>query len=457
VGDSTTTTLNLQVGQSSDDCHRELGSDAWDLTVVNANAGDLSSSNYDYSMGMRFTGATIGQGDTIDAASIQLRAAIIAGTIPTTYIEGEDADDAATFTTSANYDGRARTSAVSWTPGAWVDNTWYTSSELKTLLQAIVNRGGWAGDGVVFFWRYDVLGWGGVQKVIGADNYDATDTTWAAKLDLDYTAGGAGVTVLAALATASALSPVAIALTGLAVVAVLSTATALSYAAGHINTVVAQVSTATALSPASSVSGQAIIGAVLATATGLSYAATVIIGGGITVAAVLATATALSFEATLSLGATISAILSTATAKSYDATVLTGMLVLAVISTATAKSWDSAFVGGATVAASLSTATAKSWDAAVLLGNTVIAALPAATARSWEAVINPGATIAAALSTASALALTAIAFVTGRLLLRAGDASGKRPDTVHGSARVAPPPIGHASIDTPQDEGSGRQ
>ena len=336
---------------------------------------------------MRFTGATIGQGDTIDAASIQLRAAIIAGTIPTTYIEGEDADDAATFTTSANYDGRARTSAVSWTPGAWVDNTWYTSSELKTLLQAIVNRGGWAGDGVVFFWRYDVLGWGGVQKVIGADNYDA-DTTWAAKLDLDYTAGGAGVTVLAALATASALGPAAVIQTGLLVAGALATATALALAAKHVNTIPAAVATASAKSYDATIVTAANIAAALATATAKSYAATIVAGDTV-IQAAIATASALAYAATHI--NTIPAAVSTATATSLAATVSGVAVIAGALATATARSWDATVSGAALIAAALATATAK----------------------SYAAVINPGATIAGALARATALAHKATLVIDG--------------------------------------------
>ena len=128
---------------------------------------------------MRFTGVTIGQGDTVDAATLQFRAWLLSGSIPTTYIEAEDVDDAATFSTEGDFDGRARTAAVSWTPGAWVDNTWYTTSELKTILQTVVDRASFAGAGVVFFWR-DTSGWGGTQARIKADSWNAS-SAWAAK------------------------------------------------------------------------------------------------------------------------------------------------------------------------------------------------------------------------------------------------------------------------------------
>ena len=147
------TTLNLQVGASADDCHRRVVSLQWSLTWTTISAGDYNSVTYDEMGGIRFTGVTIGQGDTVDAATLQFRAGLLAGVIPTTYIEAEDVDDAATFSTAGDYTGRARTAAVSWTPGAWVDDTWYTTSELKTILQTVVDRASFAGAGVVFFWQ----------------------------------------------------------------------------------------------------------------------------------------------------------------------------------------------------------------------------------------------------------------------------------------------------------------
>jgi len=246
-----------------------------------------------------------------------------------------------------------------------------------------------------------------------------------------------GVTVLAALAIATALSPVSAIVTGAMVSAVLATATALSPVSTHINTVSAPVATATALSPVSIVSGVAVIVGALATASALSPDATVLVGGAVVVLAVLATATALSYTAThLN---TLPGALATATALSFGAAVSVGTLVAAI----------------------LATATALSASATVTVGTTVTAVLATAITTSWAASINPGATISAVLATATALAYAALIVVSGKLLLKAGDAFGERADTVQGSASIAPLPIGHGFIDAPadapQDEGSGRQ
>ncbi|KKM82271.1 hypothetical protein LCGC14_1321200, partial [marine sediment metagenome] len=238
-----------------------------------------------------------------------------------------------------------------------------------------------------------------------------------------------GVTVLAALATATVLSPDAAVVTGAMVSAILATATALSPISTHINTVSAPVATATALSPVSIVSGVASIVGALATASALSWEATTSLGALVvgalgtataqsyvalhinTVLASLSTAITTSWAATIITGGdvTVIAALATATALSYAATHVNTILV--ALPTATALSYTAAFIGGATIAGALSTATALSFDAAVIGGATIVAALSAATALSWAAAINPGITILAVLATATALAYAALVSV----------------------------------------------
>jgi len=189
-------TIDEQVGASSDDATRRLVPSYFGLTAYN-NAGDYSSTSYDYASGARFTTVDIPQGVTIDVAYLELKAETLYGSIPTTVIEGEDTDNAATFSTEANYDGRARTTAnVNWTPAAWVTDTWYQSSSIVSVVQEIVNRAGWAANNAMaFFWR-DAAGWGGVPKLLTACSYD-----WGAanapKLHIEYTVGLAVTTSVA--------------------------------------------------------------------------------------------------------------------------------------------------------------------------------------------------------------------------------------------------------------------
>ncbi len=170
-----TSSATFQVGSSSDNCARR-GSD--NLFYVNCPgdptlySGDWSSGDYDWASGFRFTGVTIPQGATITSAYLTLNSAGVSGAIQQKFINGEAADNAATFSTAADYNGRTRTSAsVSWTAGAWTSGTWYNSTDITTVVQEIVNRAGWtSGNAMALFW-YDGTGWNGVQARMMAGSY----------------------------------------------------------------------------------------------------------------------------------------------------------------------------------------------------------------------------------------------------------------------------------------------
>lgn len=166
-------TSTWQVGASSDDCWFRRITEFWSTVYETIHCGDNDDSKYDFEGGMRFTVDTprIPQGATINSAYLKLVAMIVDGVIPTTIIEGEDADDPATFSTAADYKARTRTSqSVNWKPSTWVAGTTYTSVDIKSIIQAIVNRAGF-GTHIVLFWSH-ALGWGGIQQKIRAASYD---------------------------------------------------------------------------------------------------------------------------------------------------------------------------------------------------------------------------------------------------------------------------------------------
>ncbi len=475
------TTLNLQVGAGADDAWWAEGNTSFSNTSTSIYNGCYYDATYTrINTLFRLLNVTIGPGDTIDAATYQLKAATSNAQTVHAIISAIDAANAAAPTTYNGAENATRTTAtVTWNsvPG-WTLDTWYTSLEIKAIIQELVDIGGWSSGNALVIYVED----NGTPTTAGyyrrARSHDQASAN-APKLDIDYTPAAGGVTVLAALAIATVLSPVSAVVTGAMVSAILATATALSPVSTHINTVSAPVATATALSPVSVVSGAAAVVGALATASALSWDATTSLGALVvgalgtataqsyvalhinTVLASLSTATALSPEATVLVGGAVVvlAALATATALSYTATHLNTLS--GALATATALSFDAVVSTGAVIAAILATATALSFDAAVIGGATIVAALSAATALSWAASINPGVTISAVLATATALAYAAVAVVTAKLLLKAGDAFGERADTVQGSASIAPLPIGHGLIDAPADapqvEGSGRQ
>jgi hypothetical protein len=182
--DPTTTTYT--VGASSDDCFVIQSNSTFNAASTNHPCGDYDVTYYDYEGGMRWT-VDIPQGATINSAYLKLVAISLLGSIPTTIIKGEDADDPVTFSNLANYNGRTRTAqSVSWIPSAWTAGITYTSDNISSIIQAIVNRAGF-GTHLVLFWSH-ALGWGGVQCRIYGASWDHAIYD-PPKLEVTWTSG----------------------------------------------------------------------------------------------------------------------------------------------------------------------------------------------------------------------------------------------------------------------------
>ena len=104
---------------------------------------DLAINN----VGLRFNGIDVPQGATILSATIDFDS-YGTGTTgnPTIDINGENVDNSAQFTGSSNnVTSRSLTSAtVSWSiPNFSSNNTWYSTADIKDIVQEIVSRSGW--------------------------------------------------------------------------------------------------------------------------------------------------------------------------------------------------------------------------------------------------------------------------------------------------------------------------
>lgn len=184
-------TLNLQVAASSDDCVVTHQADYFALTNPYAQAGYCDSSYNWIGIGMRFLNAAIPQGATITTAYLTLRCnSSSSQTTVNTRIKGEAADDAATFSDQTDFDGRTRTSAyIDWDNiAAWTSGTDYASPEIKTVIQEIINRAGWAsGNALVIFWDdFDGRSTQVNNTRRYAHSYDGS-ATYAPKLHIEYT------------------------------------------------------------------------------------------------------------------------------------------------------------------------------------------------------------------------------------------------------------------------------
>ena len=139
-------TFSTRVSQSSDDAE-EHDDGSMDITSSDL---ELVQESDTQQVGMRFQSVTIPSGSTITNAYVQFTAdeAHAAATSLTLY--GEDIDNAPTFTsTNADISGREKTSASvswpnipEWSVGESGPDT--KTTELKTIIQEIVDRTGWA-------------------------------------------------------------------------------------------------------------------------------------------------------------------------------------------------------------------------------------------------------------------------------------------------------------------------
>ena len=124
--------------------------------VEEASDGSMSSSSSDLELvhdgsdqtiGLRFTHIAIPQGISIASARLIFSNDTSEpenGSIALT-IKGENVDDSAAFTSEMNdVSTRSTTSGISWSPSAWGSSSeLYSSADITSIVQTIVNRGGW--------------------------------------------------------------------------------------------------------------------------------------------------------------------------------------------------------------------------------------------------------------------------------------------------------------------------
>ena len=141
-----------------DDCSKwgvKNGGTLFGTGKTTAYVGYYSATKHEMGAGFRFQNIDIPQGWTITSAYLKpFCFESNNNVIVNSKIHGEATDNAVAFSTEANFDNRIRTSAVEWNNiGAWVINTRYSSPNIKTIIQEIVNRVGWSsGNAIVIFW-----------------------------------------------------------------------------------------------------------------------------------------------------------------------------------------------------------------------------------------------------------------------------------------------------------------
>lgn len=177
------TTLNLIVGASGDDGYWQAPSTYSATATVNV----FGNSSGSVSNWLRFLSVTIPNAATITSAVLTFTAASnLSANTDNCRIVAFDEDNSAQPTNYANVNGRAQTSAhVDWSAiGAWTSASTYNSPDIKSVIQAIVNRAGWSSGNALAIAVIDNSSSANAYRFANA--YD-TSTTTCAKLAITYT------------------------------------------------------------------------------------------------------------------------------------------------------------------------------------------------------------------------------------------------------------------------------
>jgi len=150
VGASPTITVNASVGLGTDDA-QQIGTT---MTTTGTTIGASLDATTEY-VGLRFQSIAIPQGATITNAYLRVVPSGTAEDEPLVTIAGFDEDNTATFsTTASDITNRTITTAtVSWDSAnlSATGSSYHNSPALTTIVQEIVDRGGWASGNAMGF------------------------------------------------------------------------------------------------------------------------------------------------------------------------------------------------------------------------------------------------------------------------------------------------------------------
>jgi hypothetical protein len=147
--------VSARPGRSSDDAYFEPGGSGWSLKFFNQMGKDVAGNAFSFAA--RFPALGLEQGASIVSAKVSIEAfgsGQLGGSGINVTIKGLDQDDAATFSSRADFDARPRTSAsVAWSPANWTPGQVYDTPDLKSIVQEIVDRPGYDGGALALEFR----------------------------------------------------------------------------------------------------------------------------------------------------------------------------------------------------------------------------------------------------------------------------------------------------------------
>jgi uncharacterized repeat protein (TIGR01451 family) len=197
--------VTVRVNSYSDDVE-EGGSDGNYAGDVYRNSSDLEiTEDHDANsgtqiIGLRFNNLTIPSNATISNASIKFRGISADGYNSNSgsanfTIQAEDTDNPSTFS-SVDYSvsNKTKTSAsVNWQPSSWSTNGTYSSPNIASVVQEVVDRGGWSSGNSMIF----IITGTGSRSAYSYDN----NPSYAPEITIQYTVapsggGGGGSTAI---------------------------------------------------------------------------------------------------------------------------------------------------------------------------------------------------------------------------------------------------------------------
>lgn len=184
VGDKRGTTLNLQVGASGDDGYGTTGG-IFQGAQNNMYAGKFSSIGY--SSFVRFTGVSGLSGVTINTATYQAYGAASSAGSPLTKLQADDQASPSAPTNITQFNAISKTAAgVDW-DGALSSGSFNTAPDIASVIQELATD--YDPTVIQIMHSNDGTSDGSNNQNMYTYNHNSTE---AAKLDIDYTAGGGG-------------------------------------------------------------------------------------------------------------------------------------------------------------------------------------------------------------------------------------------------------------------------
>ncbi len=191
---------------NSDDALQGYPTQAGMLLSGFSNREYLGNYVRNYHSGWRFQTVPIGQGDTVNSATLEPYQITTGGGTATADLYGEDVDDAGTFTTTgSDITNRTRTTAsTALTNADWPGSDTRASWTVTTIVQEIVDRTGWANNNDMAF---VAISDNTTNSYLGFTDYNGS-ATQAADFNADVTAGSSDRDVNAAVDAFTLTEPV---------------------------------------------------------------------------------------------------------------------------------------------------------------------------------------------------------------------------------------------------------